>query len=100
MSAAPKLSRLARAGAWLRDPNPILVKELRATLRTNLFVRFLYLSTGLLGLIVLVTGAAVASGDMTPATVGQLVFQLFFGTALLVISLVAPGYASAAITAE
>jgi ABC-type transport system involved in multi-copper enzyme maturation permease subunit len=90
----------ARLGSLFSDPNPILVKELRATFRTALFVRFLYLCTGLVGLVVLGVGAAIASGEVPPAEVGQIVFQLFMGAALLVLSLVAPGYASACVTSE
>ena len=37
----------------LRDPSPILLKELRATLRTPAFVRFLYLATGLVAIVVM-----------------------------------------------
>jgi len=84
----------------VRDPNPILVKELRATFRRNLFIRFLYLSTGVVGVIVLSGGAAVAAGSLPPAEVGQIVFQIFFVTALMVICLVAPAYAATALTAE
>jgi ABC-type transport system involved in multi-copper enzyme maturation permease subunit len=84
----------------IRDPNPILVKELRSTFRTNLFIRFLYLSVGVIGVIVLGGGAMVAAGPLPPAKVGQVVFQIFFSMALLVISLVAPAYASTSITAE
>lgn len=98
--SAPTEKLRARLAAWRAEPNPILVKELRATFRTPLFVRFLYLSTGLVGLLVLATGAAVASGEVPPAEVGQVVFHLFFGATLLVLSVVAPGYASAGITSE
>jgi hypothetical protein len=84
----------------VRDPNPILVKELRATFRTKLFIRFLYLSTGLVGVIVLAGGAAVAAGSLPPAEVGQIVFQIFFSTALFVICLVAPAYAATTLTGE
>ncbi|MBW2460302.1 MAG: ABC transporter permease [Deltaproteobacteria bacterium] len=84
----------------LRDPNPILVKELRSTFRTNLFIRFLYLSVGVIGVIVLGGGAMVAAGPMPPAAVGQVVFQIFFSNALLIVSLAAPAYASTMITAE
>ena len=59
-----------RARAALRrpfdDPNPILLKELRATFRTALFIRFLYLLTGFVGLFVLTWGAFLASGEMPP----------------------------------
>ncbi len=84
----------------IRDPNPILVKELRSTFRTNLFIRFLYLSVGVIGVIVLGGGAMVAAGPLPPAKVGQVVFQIFFSMALLVIALVAPAYASTSITGE
>jgi ABC-type transport system involved in cytochrome c biogenesis permease component len=95
------IARLQRAvRGWISDPNPILVKELRATFRTALFVRFLYLSTGLVALLVLSTGAAVASGELPPASVGQIVLQLFLSVTLTVLCLVAPGYASATITTE
>lgn len=91
---------LATIKRWIEDPNPILLKELRATFRTALFARFLSLSTFLVSLLVLLTGAVVASGDTSPATVGQILFQLFFACTLFVICLVAPGYASTTITAE
>jgi ABC-type transport system involved in multi-copper enzyme maturation permease subunit len=91
---------LDRVGSFFADPNPILVKELRATFRTALYERFLYLATGAVALLVLAIGAFGASDDVPPASVGRMLFQLFLGAGLLVISLVAPGYASAAITAE
>lgn len=91
---------VATIKGWIEDPNPILLKELRATFRTPLFARFLYVSTGLVSLLVLATGAVIASGDVPPATVGQVTFQLFFASTLLVICVFAPGYASATITNE
>ncbi len=91
---------IGRLRAYLQDPNPILVKELRAIFRANLYVRFLYLATGALAIFVLGIGATAASQGTTPARVGQVLFQLFLGLSLLVITLVAPGYASASITAE
>ena len=100
MSTATSRSPIAWFREQLRDPNPILVKELRSTLRTPLFVRFLYLATGLVGIIVLMSGAMAAASDQPPASVGQLVFQLFFGTALAVLSLVVPAAASATLTSE
>lgn len=83
-----------------KDPNPILVKELRATFRTALFIRFLYLSTGAVALIVLSGGAMIATGPIPPAEVGQIVFQIFFSAALFVIAFIVPGYAATALTSE
>ncbi len=94
---APLLAWLVRLVA---DPNPILVRELRAIFRTSLFIRFLYLSTGAVGVVVLAGGAITAAGPVAPADVGQIVFQIFFSMALLVITLVAPGYAATALTGE
>ena len=93
-----------RLAEWWRqkreDPNPILVKELRSVFRTKLFIRFLYLSTGLLALIVLMFGGSVASGSMPPAEVGQIVFQVFFSMALSVLCIFAPAHAAASLTGE
>ena len=82
------------------DPNPILIKDLLSTFRTPLFVRFLYVATGIVGIIVLMSGAIAASGDTPPSDVGQIVFHLFFGISVAVVSLVAPPAASTVITAE
>jgi len=95
-----KESLQARISGWLEDPNPILLKELRATFRTPLFARFLYISVGLVSLLVLGVGAIAASDETPPATVGQIVFQLFFSSTLFVICLFAPGYAATTITSE
>jgi len=107
---APKLPSpggVSRAGGALRrlaerltDANPILLKEMLSILRTKLFIRFLYLSTGVLAISVLAGGASMAAGSLPPATVGQVVFQIFFTLALIVIVLVAPAHAATFITSE
>ncbi len=83
-----------------RDPDAILLKELRATFRTPGFIRFLYLSTALVGLAVVGGGAAMASGNTAPAEAGRNVFEIFFSLLLGVLCLVAPGFAATAITSE
>jgi len=83
-----------------QDPDPILLKELRATFRTPGFIRFLYLATALVGLSVVGGGATMASGNTAPAEAGRNVFQIFFSLLLGVICLVAPGFAATAITSE
>jgi hypothetical protein len=99
MSAA--LARLrAHVLDALRDPNPILVRELRATFRTNLFIRFLYLVTAVVGIVVVAGGAISAAGPLAPGDVGELVFQIFFGTALFLTILIAPSYAATTLTGE
>ncbi len=97
----PWRERIVRAvKSVLDDPNPILLKELRATYRTPFFVRSLYLLTGLVGLLVLSFGASFAAGERPPADVGRMVFHLFFTSVVVVLSLAAPAYAATAITSE
>ncbi len=84
----------------LRDPNPLLIKELRTVLRTPLFIRFLYLATGVVALATLTLGASIASTAMVPADVGRVVFQLFFTLALAVIVVIGPAYAATTLTSE
>jgi len=86
--------------AIVRDPNPILLKELRATLRTPLFIRFLYLATGLVAIVVLMGSAAVSEGDTAPAEVGRSIFHLFFCTLVVVLLFAAPSQAASAFTLE
>jgi ABC-type transport system involved in multi-copper enzyme maturation permease subunit len=86
--------------AIVRDPNPILLKELRATLRTPLFIRFLYLATGLIAIVVLMGSAGVSEGDTAPAEVGRAIFHLFFGTLAVVLLFAAPSQAASAFTLE
>jgi hypothetical protein len=86
--------------ALVRDPNPILLKELRATLRTPLFVRFLYLCTGLVAIVVLMGSATFSGTNTAPAEVGRAIFHLFFGTLALVLVFAAPSQAASAFTLE
>ncbi|AKF07668.1 ABC transporter permease [Sandaracinus amylolyticus] len=99
----PPRSPRDRIKAWLakpfEDPNPILLKELRATFRTAMFIRFLYLTAGLVALLVLTWGA-VNAGERAPAEVGQEVFHVFFSLLSVVLSMVAPAYAATTITGE
>ncbi len=86
--------------AIVRDPNPILLKELRATLRTPLFIRFLYLAVGAVAIMVLMGSAAVSEGDTAPAEVGRAIFHLFFCTLAVVLTFAAPSQAASAFTLE
>ena len=96
----PRPSFGQRLRRLTEDPNPILVKELRTILRTPLFVRFLYLSTGLVALLVVGIGGGAASGSQPPAEVGQVLFQVFFSIALAILCLVAPAHAATSLTNE
>lgn len=86
--------------AALADPDPILLKELRVSLRTPRFIRFLWLSTGVLGLIVLTLASSLASSGEAPASVGRALYQTFFSLAIVLLTIAAPAYAAGAITNE
>jgi hypothetical protein len=87
--------------ALVRDPNPILLKEFRATLRTPLFVRTLYVLTGLVALLMVAIGAMFSDQEyVSPADIGQGVFQSFFTVVACVICLFVPSYSATAITSE
>jgi len=89
-----------RVRAAFDDPNPILVKELRGIFRTKLYIRFLYLSTFAIAAMVLLIGATVVDGSISPASAGRVIFQTFFSLALGVLSVVGPVYGASSITSE
>ncbi len=90
----------ARLRAVLADPNPILVKELRGVFRTKLYIRFLYLSTLAIAAMVLLLGATVVDGNVSPANAGRAIFQVFFSLAVGVLAIVGPAHGAASITGE
>lgn len=91
---------IERVRAAFDDPNPILVKELRGIFRTKLYIRFLYLSTFAISAMVLLIGATVVDGTISPANAGRVIFQTFFSLAVGVLSVVGPVYGASAITSE
>ncbi|MCC7538229.1 MAG: hypothetical protein IT379_18530 [Deltaproteobacteria bacterium] len=98
-SAPPLGGLLDRLAARVLPKDPIVLKELRIALRTPLFVRFLYLSTALGGLVTLVAGAQTAL-ETSPADAGRLVFHAYFCIALLATSLAAPVFGATSIALE
>lgn len=90
----------SRLRAKLRDPNPILVKELRATFRAKLFIRFFYLSILALSFLVLTGSAMVSSGGIAPARVGAVVFQIFFTFVLGIVIVVGTAHAATTLSGE
>ena len=84
----------------VRDPNPIFVKEIRTVFRMNLFAGFLGGSAFLIGLGMLLAGLVGMSEHAQPATMGRVLFHLYFGLALAVVTLVGPAFGASAITAE
>ena len=91
---------LERLRASIDDPNPIVVKELRSIFRTTLYVRFLYLSTFSIATLVLLIGATVVDGSISPANAGRVIYQTFFTLCVAVLSIVGPAYGASSITGE
>lgn len=103
-SAAPPPSVRQRVSdalrALVRDPNPILLKELRATLRTPFFVRFLTVVVALVAIAVLAGSSLVTEGLSSPAEIGRITYHIFFSALFFVLLFAAPGQAASAFTLE
>jgi ABC-type transport system involved in multi-copper enzyme maturation permease subunit len=84
---------------WWRDPNPIVRKELLAVLRTPLYVRSVVVSLIAVG-ITLVTSAVMIADSSDSSEAGKILFQLFYGTAFLVMSFVGPTFGATTIVQE
>ena len=67
------MSAIERARDLLRDPNPIVRKELLAVLRTPLYVRAVVVA--LVALALLVVSTAIAVSDESDATPPLVAFQ-------------------------
>ncbi|MCA9576763.1 MAG: hypothetical protein R3B40_09925 [Polyangiales bacterium] len=91
---------LKRLRGAFDDPNPIVVKELRSVFRTKLYVRFLYLSAFAIGALVLLIGATIVDGRISPAEAGRVIYQSFFSLCVMVLSVVGPIYGASSITSE
>jgi hypothetical protein len=91
---------IARARTRLREPSPIVVRELRALFRLPLFVRFFSLATGGIALVVLGIASTALSENAAPSEVGRILFDSFFVLVLLVTVVVTPLHAASAITSE
>lgn len=90
---------LSRVRDALRDPNPIVRKELLAVLRAPLYVRAIVVALVLLGLVV-VSVALNAAESSNPTEAGRVLFQVFFGGAFLAMALVGPAFGATAIVQE
>ena len=90
---------LSRVRDALRDPNPLVRKELLAVLRAPLYVRAIVVALVLLGLVV-VSVALNAAESSNPTEAGRVLFQVFFGGAFLAMALVGPAFGATAIVQE
>lgn len=94
---APAFARLVER---LREPSPILVRELRALFRLPLFVRFLSLATGGIAIVVLGIASVALTENTAPSDLGRVLFDTFFLLVLFVTAFVTPLHAATSITSE
>lgn len=93
------MSVIDRVRASLRDPNPIVRKELLATLRTPLYVRSVVVSLIALAVLVVSVALGVSENDDTTEA-GRVLFQVFMGGTFLVMAVVGPTLGATAIVQE
>lgn len=84
----------------LRDPNAIWIREMRQSSRLARTPWVLFGLTLALSLLLCTIGALSASSDTSPASIGQILFQVFFSMAYLVVVIVGPAVAANAVASE
>ncbi|MEO7110731.1 MAG: ABC transporter permease [Polyangiaceae bacterium] len=88
---------------WQRmtaDPNAIWMREMRQSARLGRTPWILFSITLSISLIMCAVGGLFASGDTSPATIGQYLFQTFFSIAYFVVTIVGPAIAANSIASE
>jgi ABC-type transport system involved in multi-copper enzyme maturation permease subunit len=90
---------LDRVRFWRSHPNPLWIRELRQSARLTRTPVILTVLAILMTLLIASVGGVVAS-EGSPATTGQVIFQVFFSLAYFVVALVGPAVAANAIAAE
>ncbi len=84
----------------LRDPNPIWVREMRQGARLARIPWVLFGLTLALSLLMCSIGGLAASSDTTPASIGGVLFQVFFSLAYFVVVVVGPAVAANGVASE
>jgi ABC-type transport system involved in multi-copper enzyme maturation permease subunit len=94
------VSALGALWARVRDPNPIVRKELLALLRAPGYVRSVVVALVALAVLVVSVAVAASEGEADLAQAGRLLFQVYFGGAYLLLAIVAPVFGATAIVQE
>jgi len=84
----------------LRDPNAIWMREMRQSARLGRTPWVLFALTLTLSLLMCSIGGLAATGDTAPASIGGVLFQVFFSLAYLVVVVVGPAIAANGVAAE
>ncbi len=88
---------------WQRmtaEPNAIWMREMRQSARLGRTPWILFSLTLSISLIMCAIGGIAASGDTSPASLGQGLFQGFFSIAYFVVTIVGPAIAANSIASE
>ena len=105
LSQAPPsgLPRRGLRGLWdrvTREPNAIWMREMRQAARLGRTPWILFSLTLLISLLMCSIGGIAASSEASPASLGGILFQVFFSIAYFVVTLVGPAVAANSIASE
>ncbi len=88
-----------RLAGLLVDPNPVWMRELRASARLSRTPIVLAVTTGMMTLLICSVGG-IASIDAEPAKVGVWLYHTFFSLAFTLVAWMGPAMAASSIAAE
>jgi ABC-type transport system involved in multi-copper enzyme maturation permease subunit len=84
----------------IRDPNAIWMREMRQSARLGRTPWILFAITLTISLLMCTIGGLASASNAAPATIGSVLFQVFFSLAYLVVTLVGPAVAANSIASE
>jgi hypothetical protein len=86
--------------AIIRDPNAIWMRELRQSARLGRTPWILFSITLTISLLMCSIGGLAAASETAPASIGGVLFQVFFSLAYLVVVIVGPAVAANSVASE
>lgn len=89
-----------RGGGFRGEPNPLLVRELRQSLRLQLLPWAMAAMIVIVGLSMLAVGSQASHGDRSSSELGTVLFQGFLAVLLVYVALIGPATAASAIASE
>jgi ABC-type transport system involved in multi-copper enzyme maturation permease subunit len=84
----------------IREPNAIWMREMRQSARLGRTPWILFAITLTIALLMCSIGGLASASQTTPATIGSVLFQVFFSLAYMVVTLVGPAVAANSIASE
>ena len=100
----PPMTQAPQTRSWVekivRDPNAIWMREMRQSARLGRTPWILFAITLTISLLMCSIGGLASASSSPPATIGSVLFQVFFSLAYLVVTLVGPAVAANSIASE